>query len=201
MGELALTNLTSPMILFFVLGLLAALTRSDLTIPEAIAKGLSIYLMLAIGFKGGAGVAEHGVDTTLIVALLAGIVLSAVLPVIAFPLLTRTTRLSRVDAAAIAACYGSNMCRPSWAKAVGAVIIRVNPAAADARPAKPRGLMVLKRCCFIWTAPSIRQAARQNLLYGNPEETCHRPSMQGAAICHCPARDHDRRSLAQQLRR
>ncbi len=107
MGELALTNLTSPMILFFVLGLLAALTRSDLTIPEAIAKGLSIYLMLAIGFKGGAGVAEHGVDTTLIVALLAGIVLSAVLPVIAFPLLTRTTRLSRVDAAAVAACYGS----------------------------------------------------------------------------------------------
>ncbi len=95
------------MILFFVLGLLAALMRSDLTIPEAIAKGLSIYLMLAIGFKGGAGVAEHGVDTTLIVALLAGIVLSAVLPVIAFPLLTRTTRLSRVDAAAVAACYGS----------------------------------------------------------------------------------------------
>ena len=107
MGELALSNLTSPMILFFVLGLLAALTRSDLTIPEAIAKGLSIYLMLAIGFKGGAGVAEHGVDATLIIALLTGIILSAVLPVIAFPLLIRTTRLSRVDAAAIAACYGS----------------------------------------------------------------------------------------------
>jgi len=107
MGELAFSNLTSPMILFFVLGLLAALTRSDLTIPESIAKGLSIYLMLAIGFKGGAGVAEHGVDATLIIALLTGIILSAVLPVIAFPLLTRTTRLSRVDAAAIAACYGS----------------------------------------------------------------------------------------------
>ena len=107
MGELAFSNLTSPMILFFVLGLLAALTRSDLTIPESIAKGLSIYLMLAIGFKGGAGVAEHGVDATLMIALLAGIILSAVLPVIAFPLLTRTTRLSRVDAAAIAACYGS----------------------------------------------------------------------------------------------
>jgi hypothetical protein len=107
MGELAIANLTSPMVLFFVLGLLAALARSDLTIPEAIAKGLAIYLMLAIGFKGGAGVAEHGVDTTLVLALLAGIVLSAVLPLIAFPLLTRTTRLSRADAAAIAACYGS----------------------------------------------------------------------------------------------
>lgn len=107
MGELAIANLTSPMILFFVLGLLAALARSDLTIPEAIAKGLAIYLMLAIGFKGGAGVAVHGVDATLLIALLAGIVLSAVLPLIAFPLLTATTRLSRADAAAVAACYGS----------------------------------------------------------------------------------------------
>lgn len=107
MGELAIANLTSPMILFFVLGLLAALTRSDLTIPEAIAKGLAIYLMLAIGFKGGAGVADHGVDTTLVIALLAGIFLSALLPFIAFPLLTWTTRLSRVDAAGVAACYGS----------------------------------------------------------------------------------------------
>ena len=107
MGELAIANLTSPMVLFFVLGLLAALVRSDLTIPEAIAKGLAIYLMLAIGFKGGTGVAEHGVDSTLLLALLAGIILSAILPLIAFPLLMGTTRLSRADAAAIAACYGS----------------------------------------------------------------------------------------------
>jgi len=107
MGELAIANLTSPMILFFVLGLLAALAKSDLVIPEAIAKGMAIYLMLAIGFKGGAGVAEHGVDSTLLLALLAGIVLSAILPLIAFPLLTGTTHLSRVDAAGIAACYGS----------------------------------------------------------------------------------------------
>ncbi len=107
MFELALANLTSPMILFVVLGLLAVLSRSDLAIPEAIAKGLAIYLMLAIGFKGGAGVADHGVDTTLVIALLAGIVLSALLPLIAFPLLRSTTKLSRVDAAAIAACYGS----------------------------------------------------------------------------------------------
>lgn len=107
MGELAIANLTSPMILFFVLGLLAAWAKSDLTIPEAIAKGLAIYLMLAIGFKGGAGVAEHGADSTLFMALLAGIVLSAILPLIAFQALSLTTRLSRVDAAAIAACYGS----------------------------------------------------------------------------------------------
>jgi hypothetical protein len=105
--ELAIANLTSPMILFFVLGLLAAWAKSDLTIPEAIAKGLAIYLMLAIGFKGGAGVAQHGADSTLLLALLAGIVLSAILPFIAFQALIRTSNLPRVDAAAIAACYGS----------------------------------------------------------------------------------------------
>ena len=105
--DLAIANLTSPMILFFALGLAAALARSDLNIPEAVAKGMSIYLMLAIGFKGGASVANHGVDVTLVLALLAGIVLSALIPVIAFRLLTVTTDLNRTDAAAVAAHFGS----------------------------------------------------------------------------------------------
>lgn len=105
--DLAAANLLSPMILFFVLGLSAALARSDLSIPEAIAKGLSLYLMLAIGFKGGAGVAAHGLDATMAWAIVAGIMLSALIPVIAFQLLTLTTSLSRVDAAAVAAHYGS----------------------------------------------------------------------------------------------
>lgn len=104
---LAIANLTSPMILFFLLGLLAALARSDLNVPEAIAKGMSLYLMMAIGFKGGVGVAEHGVDATMILALVAGTVLSAGIPLISFQLLMRTTGLSRVDAAAVAAHYGS----------------------------------------------------------------------------------------------
>ncbi len=104
---LAIANLTTPMILFFILGLLAALTRSDLNVPEAIAKGMSLYLMLAIGFKGGVGVSQHGIDLTMVLALLAGIVLSAGIPLIAFRLLVLTTGLSRVDAAAVAAHYGS----------------------------------------------------------------------------------------------
>ena len=58
--SLAAGNLISPIILSFVLGLVAALARSDLTVPEAVAKGMSIYLLFAIGFKGGAGVAAHG---------------------------------------------------------------------------------------------------------------------------------------------
>lgn len=107
MLDLAATNLVSPMVLFFVLGLAATLARSDLSVPDAIAKGLSLYLMLAIGFKGGASLAQHGIDRTLIWSLLAGVALSALLPVIAFRLLTLTTNLPKVDAAAIAAHYGS----------------------------------------------------------------------------------------------
>jgi hypothetical protein len=68
---------------------------------------MSLYLMLAIGFKGGVGVSQHGVDLTMVLALLAGVVLSAGVPLIAFRLLMVTTKLSRVDAAAVAAHYGS----------------------------------------------------------------------------------------------
>ena len=105
--ELAGVNLLSPMVLFFVLGYLATVVRSDLSVPESIAKALSLYLMMAIGFKGGASVAQHGFDIRLIYAIFAGIVLSALLPLIAFRLLSATTGLSRVDAAAVAAHYGS----------------------------------------------------------------------------------------------
>ncbi|MEZ6017635.1 MAG: sodium-dependent bicarbonate transport family permease [Planctomycetota bacterium] len=105
--ELARANLLSPMVLFFVLGLGATLARSDLRVPEAMAKGMSLYLMLAIGLKGGASVAHHGVDGTLLAALLAGLVLSALLPLVAYRLLTWTSGLPRVDAAAVAAHYGS----------------------------------------------------------------------------------------------
>ncbi|MEO1281192.1 MAG: sodium-dependent bicarbonate transport family permease [Pseudomonadota bacterium] len=105
--ELAAANLLSPMVLFFALGLAAALARSDLSIPEAVAKGMSIYLMMAIGFKGGAGVAAHGLDATLGLALLAGVILSAIIPLVAFQILIRASDLPRVDAAAVVAHYGS----------------------------------------------------------------------------------------------
>ncbi|MGJ8626944.1 MAG: sodium-dependent bicarbonate transport family permease [Sulfitobacter sp.] len=105
--SLAANNLLSPIILSFVLGVVAALARSDLSFPEAVAKGMSIYLLFAIGFKGGVSVANHGVDLTLALSLLAGMVLSAALPLIAFVLLQVMTKLSRLDAAAVAAHYGS----------------------------------------------------------------------------------------------
>lgn len=105
--NLALTNLLSPVVLFFVLGVGAALLRSDLSVPEAVAKTLALYLMMSIGFKGGVEVAKSGIGWDMAAALLAGAALSALLPVAGFALLRATTALSRVDAAAVAAHYGS----------------------------------------------------------------------------------------------
>lgn len=105
--DLAATNLFSPIILSFVLGLVAALARSDLSVPEAAAKMLSLYLLFAIGFKGGAAVAGHGVDARLLATLAAGVVLSFGLPFVAFGMLRVLTGFSRVDAAAVAGHYGS----------------------------------------------------------------------------------------------
>jgi hypothetical protein len=105
--EAAVATLTSPVILFFILGLGAAFARSDLSIPEAIAKGLSIYLMIAIGLKGGIEVSKSGFTTDLLVAAVAGISLSFLIPFLAFALLTRVARMSRVNAAAVSAHYGS----------------------------------------------------------------------------------------------
>ncbi|MDR9426912.1 MAG: sodium-dependent bicarbonate transport family permease [Salibaculum sp.] len=105
--SLAAQNLLSPVILSFILGVAAALGRSDLSVPEAVAKGLSIYLLFAIGFKGGASVASYGVDATLVATITAGLILSAGLPLVAFNLLKIMTKMSRTDAAAVAGHYGS----------------------------------------------------------------------------------------------
>ncbi|WP_341897634.1 sodium-dependent bicarbonate transport family permease, partial [Ferrovibrio terrae] len=104
--SLAAGNLLSPMILAFVLGAVAAFLRSDLEIPEGAAKALAIYLMFAIGFKGG--VAMHSASGwALVGAMAAALALSLALPVIAFALLRGLWRQPRVNAAAIAAHYGS----------------------------------------------------------------------------------------------
>jgi uncharacterized protein len=99
--------LLSPVILFFVLGALAALVRSDLAIPEAIAKGMSIYLMAAIGLKGGTEVAESGLTSGLLLASFLGIALSCLIPVWAYGALRSFGRLDPINAGAISAHYGS----------------------------------------------------------------------------------------------
>jgi len=100
-------TLLSPVILFFVLGVFAAAVRSDLAIPEAMAKSMSLFLMAAIGLKGGVQVAEAGLSSGMLIAGAAGIVLSFVLPSLAFVALRSFGRLDSLNAGAVAAHYGS----------------------------------------------------------------------------------------------
>lgn len=97
----------SPVILFFLLGAFAALVRSDLAIPEPIAKAMSLYLMAAIGLKGGVSVAAHGLEAGLIWAALAALALSFLIPIPVFGLLRGFGRLDSTNAGAVAAHYGS----------------------------------------------------------------------------------------------
>lgn len=107
MLETAIQTFTSPVVLFFILGLFAAFVRSDLAIPEPIAKAMSLYLMAAIGLKGGVAVAKSGIDTTVISALGAGIAAGFILPFFAYAVLMTFGKLDRLNSGAVAAHYGS----------------------------------------------------------------------------------------------
>ena len=95
----------SPPVLFFVLGAIAALVKSDLRVPRQVTKLLSLYLLWAIGFTGGVKIAQSGLDRDALVAIVIGVALAAAMPLAIFALLRR--RLGVHDAAAVAACYGS----------------------------------------------------------------------------------------------
>ncbi|MEY4938754.1 MAG: hypothetical protein RIQ93_489 [Verrucomicrobiota bacterium] len=99
-------NLLTPAVLFFALGLLAALARSDLKFPEALYVTLTIYLLIALGFKGGVAISEAGLAKVIGPAL-AAMLLGALIPLWIYPLLRFGGRLQPVDAAAVAAHYGS----------------------------------------------------------------------------------------------
>lgn len=105
MESLFFDNLTSPPLLFFLLGVAATAVRSDLEIPEQIAKFLSLYLLFAIGFKGGVALSESTLSADIFISLSAALVMAAVVPLYVFFLLRR--RMSVADAAATAATYGS----------------------------------------------------------------------------------------------
>lgn len=103
--QLALTNLTSPPVLAFALGLLATALRSDLKLPDAVYQALSIYLLLGIGIKGGVALSESSFEQ-IIGPLLGTLALGIVIPVAAFYLL-RYTKLDVANRGALAAHYGS----------------------------------------------------------------------------------------------
>ena len=95
-----------PIVLFFLLGLVAGLGRSDLRLPGSIYEFLSVILLLAIGLKGGAELARQSLPA-LLPQIVAVILMGALLPLVAYPLLRAMGRLKRADAASIAAHYGS----------------------------------------------------------------------------------------------
>jgi len=82
--DLALSTILSPIVLFFVLGLGAALLRSQMTVPEAFAKGLAIYLMMAIGLKGGVEMSKAALGIDIAILALAALALSFLLPFLEF---------------------------------------------------------------------------------------------------------------------
>lgn len=103
--HLLIDNLTNPALLFFGLGLLASYVKSDLEIPRNSSKFISLYLLLAIGFKGGQELAHSNFNNEIIYALIAGIVLALLVPLYTFFVLR--LKFTVENSGAIAAAYGS----------------------------------------------------------------------------------------------
>ena len=98
-------NLLDPAILFFVFGIVAGGVKSNLEIPPQISRFLSLYLLMALGLKGGFALAKSGFTIDVAVSLGAALALAVVVPMVGYVLLRRV--LNRFDAAAVAATYGS----------------------------------------------------------------------------------------------
>ncbi|MFT5959360.1 MAG: hypothetical protein ACI8VJ_001118 [Polaribacter sp.] len=98
-------NLTNPALLFFFLGLIAVNLKSDLKIPKNSSRFISLYLLLAIGFKGGQELAHSSITLEIIWSLLFGVLLAFIVPVYCYYILR--IKLSVENSGAIAAAYGS----------------------------------------------------------------------------------------------
>jgi hypothetical protein len=102
---LILSNILNPPVLFFFLGMTAIFVRSDLEIPPPIPKLFSLYLLFAIGFKGGVELVKSGINQEVVLTMLAAILMACIVPIYTFFILK--LRLDPYNAAAIAATYGS----------------------------------------------------------------------------------------------
>jgi hypothetical protein len=103
--EILISNLTNPTLLFFVLGILATTIKSDLEIPPSSSKFISLYLLFAIGFKGGQELALTPFTSEIFYSIVFGIAISALIPLYTFFILKR--KMSMSNAGAVAATYGS----------------------------------------------------------------------------------------------
>ena len=100
-----MSNLLDPAILFFVFGVFAGLVKSNLEIPAPISRFLSMYLLMALGLKGGFALAASGITTEVATTLGLAVALAIIVPAMSLPLLRRW--LNGYDAAALCATYGS----------------------------------------------------------------------------------------------
>jgi hypothetical protein len=98
-------NILDPAILFFIFGVTAGALKSNLEIPPAIAKFLSLYLLMALGLKGGFALAKSGMDASIVLSLVAALAMAFIVPALGYAFLK--TRIAKFDAAAVAASYGS----------------------------------------------------------------------------------------------
>lgn len=103
--NLLFENLTNPALLFFILGIVAVYVKSDLEIPPNSSKFISLYLLFAIGFKGGQELSHEAFTSEIAWSMLFGIGISAIIPLYTFFILRR--KLNVYDSGAIAAAYGS----------------------------------------------------------------------------------------------
>jgi len=103
--SLIVSNILNPPILFFFLGMTAVFVKSDLEIPAPIPKLLSLYLLLAIGFKGGVELIKSGITQEVVLTMFAAMLMACFVPIYTFFILK--LKLDTYDAAAIAATYGS----------------------------------------------------------------------------------------------
>ncbi len=103
--DVLISNLTNPVLLFFILGILATVLKSDLKIPENSSKFISLYLLFAIGFKGGQELSHSTFNSEITYSIIFAILLSSVVPVYTFFALKK--KVGVPNAGAIAAAYGS----------------------------------------------------------------------------------------------
>ena len=103
--HILISNLTNPTLLFFVLGIIATIVKSDLEIPASSSKFIALYLLFSIGFKGGQELSHSGFTNEIVYSLLFGMALASLIPLYTFFILKR--KLSISDAGAVAAAYGS----------------------------------------------------------------------------------------------
>ncbi len=103
--HILISNITNPTLLFFILGIIATIVKSDLEIPSTITKFISLYLLFSIGFKGGQELAHSSFNIEIVYSLLFGLVIASLIPLYTFFLLKRKMNIH--DAGAVAAAYGS----------------------------------------------------------------------------------------------